>query len=187
MNSSFIHFSFYFATVSKLICAVFNCSLNCFTFLLSSHVFLSSIDQISHCLEADDNKQWNCDKKQIIREHCDNRRMMQRCEKWRDASRKIKSCKRSYIQVAEDVKELCSRIHATYLTWFTVFNDCQTRARVTRFHYHNIQCSAKTKEINKQHLYHEAILICRKRECINDEHQIALYWRKNSQADKEVF
>ena len=112
---------------------------------------------------------------------------MQRCERWRDANRKIKSCKRFCIQATEDVKELCSRIHAAYLTWFTVFNDCQTRVRVTRLHYYNIQCSAKTREINKQHLYHEAILICQKRECINDEHQIALHWRKDNQADKKIF
>ena len=38
-NSFFIHFSFYFVVADKLICAVFNFSLNCFISFLSSHVF----------------------------------------------------------------------------------------------------------------------------------------------------
>ena len=105
----------------------------------------------------------------------------------RDSISEIKNYKRFNFEIIRNIKRFRRKIHATYSTWFTIFNCNTIWIKMTKFYHYNIKCATKTKEIRRQYSHYEAILKLWKNKCVDVKHQITSRWRRNNKINKVIF
>ena len=112
---------------------------------------------------------------------------MSKDNKRRDSISEIKSCEKFNFEIIKNIKRFRCRIHATYSTWFTIFNRDMTWIKMTEFYHHNIECATKTEEIRKQYSHYKAILKLWENKRVNVKHQITLRRRQSNKINKTIF
>ena len=90
----------------------------------------------------------------------------------RDLIFEIKNYEKFNFKIIRNIKKFRCKIHATYLTWFTIFNYDITWVKMTEFYHHNIECATKIKKIWKQYLHYETILKLWENKRVNVKYQI---------------
>ena len=113
--------------------------------------------------------------------------MMSRDNGRRDSIPEIENCEKFNLETTRNIKKFRRRIHATYLTWFTILNHDTTWVRMTEFYHHNIECATKTKETRKQYSHYEAILKLWKNKRVDVRHQITSRQRRNNKINEAIF
>ena len=105
----------------------------------------------------------------------------------RDSIFEIKNYKKFNFKIIRNIKKFRRKIHATYLTWFTIFNRDTTWVKMTKCYHHNIECAIKTKKIRKQYSHYEVILKLWENKRVNVKYQITSRWRRNNKINKTIF
>ena len=105
----------------------------------------------------------------------------------RDSISEIENCERFNLEIIRNIKRFRCRIHATYSTWFTIFNRDTTWVRMTEFYHHSIECATKTEETQRQYSHYEAILKLWKSRRVDVKHQITSRRRRNNKINETIF
>ena len=112
---------------------------------------------------------------------------MSKNNKWCDSIFEIENYEKFNFEITKNIKRFRRRIHATYSTWFTIFNRDTTWIKMTKFYHHNIKCAIKTKETRKQYSHYEAILKLWKNRRVDVRHQITSRQRQNNKINEMIF
>ena len=100
---------------------------------------------------------------------------------------KIKNCERFNFKTIRNIRKFRRRIHATYSTWFIIFNCDTTWVKMTEFYHHNIECATKTEEARKQYSHYETILKLWENKRVDVKHQITSRQWRNNKINKTIF
>ena len=105
----------------------------------------------------------------------------------RDSIFEIESYKRFNFETTKNIKRFRCRIHATYSTWFIIFNRDTIWVKMIKFYHHNIECATKTKKTRKQYSYYETILKLWENKRVDVRHQITSRRRRNNKINEAIF
>ena len=113
--------------------------------------------------------------------------MMSKNNERRDSIFKIENCEKFNFKTIKNIKRFRCRIHATYSTWFIIFNYDTTWVRMTEFYHHNIECATKTEKAWKQYSHYKTILKLWESRRVNVKHQITSRRQQNNKINEAIF